>query len=81
PDTFTLSHPNDEIRQFWIHHCTAGRPVSAYFGNQLGTPSVTNIRVPDGMKHITVDRFAPRQRLLHARDEVISQKLDPAQHI
>ncbi len=40
-----------------------------------------NIWVPDGMKDITVDRFAPRQRLLNALDEVISEKLDPAHHI
>ncbi len=40
-----------------------------------------NIWVPDGMKDITVDRFAPRQRLLNAPDEVISEKLDPAHHI
>jgi L-rhamnose isomerase len=25
-----------------------------------------NIWIPDGMKDITVDRFAPRQRLLNA---------------
>ncbi len=65
-DGFTLSHANDEIRQFWIGHCKASRRVSAYFGEQLGTPSVMNIWVPDGMKDITVDRFAPRQRLLNA---------------
>lgn len=65
-DGFTLSHANDEIRQFWIDHCKASRRVSAYFGEQLGTPSVMNIWVPDGMKDITVDRFAPRQRLLNA---------------
>ncbi len=65
-DGFTLSHANDEIRQFWIDHCKASRRVSAYFGEQLGTPSVMNIWVPDGMKDITVDRFALRQRLLNA---------------
>ena len=80
-DGFTLSHANDEIRQFWIDHCKASRRVSAYFGEQLGTPSVMNIWVPDGMKDITADRFAPRQRLLNALDEVISEKLDPAHHI
>ena len=80
-DGFTLSHANDEIRQFWIDHCKASRRVSAYFGEQLGTPSVMNIWVPDGMKDITVDRFAPRQRLLNALDEVISEKFDPAHHI
>ncbi len=40
-----------------------------------------NIWIPDGMKDITVDRLAPRQRLLEALDEVISEKFDPAHHI
>ena len=40
-----------------------------------------NIWIPDGMKDITVDRLAPRQRLLAALDEVISEKLNPAHHI
>ncbi len=80
-DGFTLSHPDAKIRQFWIDHCKASRRVSAYFGEQLGTPSVMNIWIPDGMKDITVDRLAPRQRLLEALDEVISEKFDPAHHI
>lgn len=80
-DGFTLSHADKAIRQFWIDHCKASRRVSAYFGEQLGTPSVMNIWVPDGMKDVTVDRFAPRQRLLSALDEVISEKLNPQHHI
>ena len=80
-DGFTLSHADKAIRQFWIDHCKASRRVSAYFGEQLGTPSVMNIWVPDGMKDITVDRLAPRQRLLSALDEVIAEKLNPQHHI
>lgn len=80
-DGFTLSHADQNIRQFWIDHCKASRRVSAYFGEQLGTPSLMNIWVPDGMKDITVDRMAPRQRLLSALDEIIAEKLNPAHHI
>lgn len=80
-DGFTLSHADDRIRQFWIDHCKASRKVSAWFGEQLGTPSVMNIWVPDGMKDLTVDRLAPRQRLMQALDEVLSEKLNPAHHI
>lgn len=80
-DGFTLAHADDRIRQFWIDHCKASRKVSAYFGEQLGTPSVMNIWVPDGMKDLTVDRLAPRQRLLASLDEVIKEKLNPAHHI
>ena len=80
-DGFTLSHADKAIRQFWIDHGKASRRVSAYFGEQLGTPSVMNIWVPDGMKDLTVDRLAPRQRLLSALDEVIAEKLSPQHHI
>ena len=80
-DGFTLSHAAKAIRQFWIDHCKASRRISAYFGEQLGTPSVMNIWVPDGMKDLTVDRLAPRQRLLSALDEVIAEKLSPQHHI
>lgn len=80
-DGFTLSHADQSIRQFWIDHCKASRKISASFGEQLGTPSVMNIWVPDGMKDLTVDRFAPRQRLMQALDEIISEKLNPAHHI
>ena len=80
-DGFTLSHANAEIRQFWIEHCKASRKISAWFGEQLGSPSVMNIWVPDGMKDLTVDRLAPRQRLMASLDEIISEKLDPDHHI
>lgn len=80
-DGFTLSHTDKNIRQFWIDHCKASRRISAYFGEQLGTPSVMNIWVPDGMKDITVDRLAPRQRLMSALDEIIAEKLNPEHHI
>ncbi|KOC89269.1 L-rhamnose isomerase [Winslowiella iniecta] len=80
-DGFTLAHSNPEIRQFWIEHCQASRKVSAWFGEQLGTPSVMNIWVPDGMKDLTVDRLAPRQRLLNSLDEIIKEKLNPEHHI
>ncbi|WLS76945.1 L-rhamnose isomerase [Erwinia pyri] len=80
-DGFTLAHANPEIRQFWIEHCKASRKISASFGEALGTPSIMNIWVPDGMKDQTVDRFGPRQRLMNSLDEIIQEKLNPAHHI
>ncbi|MDH2895344.1 MULTISPECIES: L-rhamnose isomerase [Rahnella] len=80
-DGFTLSSANPEVRQFWIEHCQASRRVSASFGRALGTPSVMNIWVPDGMKDLTVDRLAPRERLMTALDEVISEKFALSEHI
>ncbi|MCL6352441.1 L-rhamnose isomerase [Pectobacterium polaris] len=80
-DGFTLSHPDEKVRRFWIEHCQASRRISAYFGRELGTPSVMNIWVPDGMKDLTIDRLAFRQRLMSALDEVIAEPLDQAHHI
>lgn len=80
-DGLTLSHPDAKVRQFWIDHCKASRRISAYFGKELGTASVMNIWIPDGMKDLPADRLAPRQRLLAALDEVISEKFDEAHHI
>ncbi len=80
-DGFTLSHPDESIRQFWIDHVKACRKVSEYFGRELGTPSVMNIWIPDGMKDQPADRLAPRQRLVAALDEAIAEKIDPKYHI
>lgn len=79
-DGFTLSHADKRIRQFWIDHCKASRRISAHFGEQLGTPSVMNIWVPDGMKDLTIDRLAPRERLASALDEVISEARPPSSY-
>ncbi|NCB60114.1 MAG: ATP-dependent chaperone ClpB [Gammaproteobacteria bacterium] len=68
-DGLTLSHPDAKVRQFWIDHCKASRRISAYFGKELGTASVMNIWIPDGMKDLPADRLAPRQRLLAALDD------------
>ncbi|MBV7438246.1 L-rhamnose isomerase [compost metagenome] len=80
-DGMTLAHPDPEIRRFWIDHCKASRRVSASFGQALGTPSVMNIWIPDGMKDLPADRLGPRQRLMAALDEVLAEPLDEAHHI
>ncbi|MDG2960437.1 L-rhamnose isomerase [Bisgaard Taxon 10/6] len=77
----TLSHPNKEIRDFWIEHGKACRKISEYFGKELGTASVMNIWIPDGSKDLVVDKFAPRQRLVDALDEIIAEKIDPKYHL
>ncbi|WP_078707380.1 L-rhamnose isomerase [Consotaella salsifontis] len=78
-DGMTLSHPDAAVRDFWIAHCQASRKVSAFFGETLGTPSVMNIWLPDGMKDLPADRFAPRERMADALDAVIADKL-PREH-
>lgn len=80
-DGFTLSHPDPQIRQFWIDHCKASRKIGAYFGQELGQTCVTNVWVPDGFKDIPVDRLGPRRRLKESLDEIFAERLDPASHL
>ncbi len=77
-DSLTLSHPNDEIRKFWIDHAKACRKIAAYFGEQLGTPSLCNIWIPDGYKNNPADKFGPRKRLKDSLDDIYSVKYDTA---
>ncbi|MCP1134142.1 L-rhamnose isomerase [Paenibacillus polysaccharolyticus] len=80
-DGFTLSHPDPEIRKFWIDHCKASRRIGAYFGEQLGQTCVTNVWVPDGFKDTPVDRMAPRKRLKESLDEVFAEPLNPKHNL
>lgn len=76
-DGFTLAHPDEGIRRFWIEHCIASRRIGEYFGKELGTPAVTNIWIPDGYKDSPADRRMPRERLGSSLDAVLAEKIDP----
>jgi L-rhamnose isomerase len=80
-DGFTLSHSNEEIREFWIEHGKACRKIGEYFGKELGSPCVTNIWIPDGDKDIPVDRLAPRQRLKEALDAILEEEISPEHNL
>jgi L-rhamnose isomerase len=73
---FTLSHPDEAIRRFWIEHCQACRVIGAAMGRALGTPAITNVWIPDGMKDTPADRRGPRERLAEALDAIFARKLD-----
>jgi len=75
-DGLTLSHPNKEIRDFWIRHCIASRKIGEYFGKELGQTCLTNIWIPDGYKDIPSDRLGPRQRLKDSLDEIFKVDVD-----
>lgn len=77
----TLSSPCSEIREFWIEHCRRCRRIGAAMGEQLNTPCVTNIWIPDGMKDLPADRLGFRQRLTESLDLVLSESLNPAHTI
>ena len=77
----TLSHPDAEIRQFWIDHCIASRKIGEYFGKELGTPCLTNIWIPDGYKDIPSDRLTPRKRLKESLDTIFASEIDESLNI
>ncbi len=75
-DGLTLSHPNEEIREFWIQHCIASRKIGEYFGKELGTPCLTNVWIPDGYKDTPSDRLTPRVRLKESLDKIFAEQID-----
>jgi L-rhamnose isomerase len=80
-DGFTLAHRDPGIRRFWIEHGIACRNVGAAFGRRLGTPCVTNVWIPDGMKDVTVDRKGPREILKRSLDEIFAPPIDRAHNL
>jgi L-rhamnose isomerase len=77
-DGFTLAHPDEGIRRFWVEHGIACRTIGEAIGRALGTPCVTNVWIPDGTKDVTIDRKAPRERLRQSLDEMFAVPIDPA---
>ncbi len=80
-DGFSLSHADKGIRNFWIEHCIASREIGAAMGKALGSPTVTNVWIPDGYKDLPVNRLAPRERLSDSLDKVFAKKLNPKHHL
>ncbi|NLN45598.1 MAG: L-rhamnose isomerase, partial [Clostridiaceae bacterium] len=70
-DDLTLSHPDPGIRSFWIDHFRACRAIAADIGRRQGSTCVVNHWVQDGMKDLTPNRYAYRERLRDALDEVL----------
>ncbi len=77
----TLSHPDQEIREFWINHCIKSRKIAEYFGKELGTPTLTNIWIPDGYKDVPSDRLTPRVRLKESLDKIFQVEIDEQYNI
>lgn len=80
-DGFTLSHPDPDIRKFWMAHCQRCREISTAIGEQLGSPCVTNIWIPDGMKDLPANRLNHRRRLEASLDEIFTQELPAEYHL
>ncbi len=75
-DGFTLSHPDNNVRRYWIEHGIACRRIAAEAGRQLGQTVVTNFWVPDGSKDLPIDRKTPRERLAASLDSIFAEPID-----
>ena len=75
-DGLTLSHPNEEIRMFWVRHGIQSRRIAAYIAQKLGQPVLNNVWIPDGYKDVPADRLGPRLRLKDSLDRIFAEKLD-----
>ena len=72
----TLSHPDPEIRNFWIEHGKACIRISKYFAEETGIPCVMNIWTGDGFKDIPSDRMGPRMRYKESIEAILSEPFD-----
>ncbi|MFA6947738.1 MAG: L-rhamnose isomerase [Eubacteriales bacterium] len=75
-DGLTLSHPDENIRKFWIEHCIACRKIGEYMGRELNNKVIDNIWIPDGFKDIPVNRLAARERLKDSLDQIMAVEID-----
>jgi L-rhamnose isomerase len=72
----TLTSPDKAVRKFWIEHGIRCREIGAAIGKALGSPCLTNLWIPDGMKDTPADRKGPRERLVAALDAIYEKKVD-----
>ena len=70
----TLSHPDPEIRNFWIEHVIRSRKIAEEMGRQLGSKCMHNIWIPDGSKDVTVNRLKYRENLKDSLDKIFEYK-------
>lgn len=74
-DGLTLSHPDKEVRDFWIRHGIACRRIAHSIAQDLGSPVLNNVWIPDGYKDVPADRMGPRLRLKDSLDQIFAEKL------
>ena len=69
-DGWTLSHPDEGVRAFWVEHVRRCRAIAAYLGRELGSPCIHNLWIPDGAKDLVADRWTARRLLRQALDAI-----------
>ena len=71
-DGLSLSSPDENIRKFWVRHCIACLKIAEYFADEMNSPCLVNIWIPDGFKDVPADRLTPRLRLKKSLDEILA---------
>jgi L-rhamnose isomerase len=74
---FTLSHPDQAIREFWMEHARRCRKISDSIGKNLKSRCIHNIWIPDGSKDDTVSRKQHREWLIESLDTLFEKRYDP----
>lgn len=73
---FTLASSDEGVRKYWIEHGKRCRDIGEYFGRELGQTCITNHWIGDGYKDVTVDKLAPRMRLMDSLNQIMEKKID-----
>jgi L-rhamnose isomerase len=74
-DGFTLSHPDQSTRQFWIRHVEACRRIAGAMARAQRGPCLVNHWIPDGAKDYPADRWGYRARLVESLDTIFAKKV------
>ena len=77
-DGMSLTHPDKNVRKFWIDHTIATREIAAEMGKQLGVKCVNNVWIADGIKDTPANRTSYRKRLKDSLDECFEKQFDKA---
>lgn len=69
---FTLSSPDDSIRNFWIEHTKRCRKISEEMGKFQNDPCMMNLWIHDGSKEVPANRLKYRALLEKSLDEIFA---------
>ncbi len=72
----TLSHPDKNVRDFWVRHGITCMETAHYIAQKLGDKVLYNLWIPDGLKDIPADRLTPRLRLKESLDRIFAVRYD-----
>lgn len=72
----TLSHPDKNVRDFWVRHGITCMETAHYIAQKLGDKVLYNLWIPDGLKDIPADRLTPRLRLKESLDRIFAIRYD-----